>query len=436
METSLSAVRRETRRFRLWMGALTALLLVLVVGALGLGRYGISPHDTVTLLLEPLGFDAELEGKRRVVENLLFQVRLPRIALAILAGAGLSAAGAAFQALFANPLASPDTLGVATGASFRAVLGILCGATGLGIQFCALASGLLSVFLVLAIARVRGESGLLMMILAGMVVAALFTALISLVKYVADPQDVLPQITFWLMGALSGATVDRVLAGAPLILLALVALELFAWRLNVTTLTPDEELAPDEVRIDVRATGLNFRDVMWTMGLLPEEALENGFSGPSLGLEAAGVVRAVGRNVTKFVPGDAVVAFGPACFSTVMTTKENAVAKKPETHAAGLFVREDLGRVRRRFRDVESARIDLEENDFAKARAVQFQGRARDFAGGVVVDVADRDGFRRGGREAPRAEERGEREAQFLHRYSGAETPAFMRGRKRRSLYG
>lgn len=98
-----------------------------------------------------------------------------------------------------------------------------------------------------------------------------------------------------------------------------------------TTLTPDEELAPDEVRIDVRATGLNFRDVMWTMGLLPEEALENGFSGPSLGLEAAGVVRAVGRNVTKFVPGDAVVAFGPACFSTVMTTKENAVAKKPET---------------------------------------------------------------------------------------------------------
>ena len=108
METSLSAVRRETRRFRLWMGALTALLLVLVVGALGLGRYGISPHDTVTLLLEPLGFDAELEGKRRVVENLLFQVRLPRIALAILAGAGLSAAGTAFQALFANPLASPD----------------------------------------------------------------------------------------------------------------------------------------------------------------------------------------------------------------------------------------------------------------------------------------------------------------------------------------
>ena len=242
-------MRRETRRFRLWMGALTALLLVLVVGALGLGRYGISPHDTVTLLLEPLGFDAELEGKRRVVENLLFQVRLPRIALAILAGAGLSAAGAAFQALFANPLASPDTLGVATGASFGAVLGILFGATGLGIQFCALASGLLSVFLVLAIARVRGESGLLMMILAGMVVAALFTALISLVKYVADPQDVLPQITFWLMGSLTKTTMNSFVWSVIPMIIGLSMIFIFRWQINLLTL--DEE--------EARSLGINIR---------------------------------------------------------------------------------------------------------------------------------------------------------------------------------
>lgn len=240
MTTSLAAVRRDARRFRFVMGALFLVLLLFVLVALGLGRYGISVHDVAALLLRPLGLEIELEGKRRIVENLFYQVRLPRILLAILAGAGLSAAGAAFQALFANPLASPDTLGVATGASFGAVLGILFGATGLGIQFAALASGLISVFLVLVIGRVRGESGMLMMILGGMVVAALFTALISLVKYVADPQDVLPQITFWLMGALSGATVESLLAGAPLILLGLLALELFAWRLNVTTLSPDE----------------------------------------------------------------------------------------------------------------------------------------------------------------------------------------------------
>lgn len=91
----------------------------------------------------------------------------------------------------------------------------------------------------------------------------------------------------------------------------------------------EKALEPDDVRIAVRATGLNFRDVMWAMGLLPEEALENGFSGPTMGLEASGVVTAVGANVTHVVPGDAVVGFAPACFGTVITTKAEAVAKMP-----------------------------------------------------------------------------------------------------------
>lgn len=91
----------------------------------------------------------------------------------------------------------------------------------------------------------------------------------------------------------------------------------------------DAELGADEVRISVKATGLNFRDVMWAMGLLPEEALENGFSGPTMGLEASGVVTAVGANVTHVMPGDAVVGFAPACFGTVITTKSEAVAKMP-----------------------------------------------------------------------------------------------------------
>lgn len=91
----------------------------------------------------------------------------------------------------------------------------------------------------------------------------------------------------------------------------------------------DAELGADEVRISVKATGLNFRDVMWAMGLLPEEALANGFSGPTMGLEASGVVTAVGTNVTHVAPGDAVVGFAPACFGTVITTKAEAVAKMP-----------------------------------------------------------------------------------------------------------
>lgn len=94
--------------------------------------------------------------------------------------------------------------------------------------------------------------------------------------------------------------------------------------------TQNRPLGPDEVRIGVRATGLNFRDVMWAMGLLPEEALENGFSGPTMGLEASGVVIEVGQNVAHVMPGDAVVGFAPACFSTEIITKADAVSKMPE----------------------------------------------------------------------------------------------------------
>ena len=101
-------------------------------------------------------------------------------------------------------------------------------------------------------------------------------------------------------------------------------------------------LADDEVRIAVRATALNFRDVMWAMGLLPEEALENGFSGPTMGLEAAGVVTETGCRVTGFKPGDEVLAFAPACFASEIVTREDAVAKKPQAlsfeEAAGVPV--------------------------------------------------------------------------------------------------
>ena len=166
-----------------------------------------------------------------MMENIVLNVRLPRVLLAIIAGAGLAMSGAAFQALFANPLAAPDTLGVATGASFGAVLGILWGWNGMGIQLMSLATGLSAVFFVIVISRVRNTSSILMIILSGMVVGALFSALVSLVKYAADPQDVLPSITFWMMGALTGT---------PMVLLGMLVLWLLRWRLNVTTLPTDE----------------------------------------------------------------------------------------------------------------------------------------------------------------------------------------------------
>lgn len=228
---------RVERHFNLLMLLLTAVLLLAAVTAMCLGRYELGLHEVVAVLL-PGGLDGV--DITRMMENVVSNVRLPRVLLAILAGAGLAASGAAFQALFANPLAAPDTLGVATGASFGAVLGILFGMPGMMIQLMSLGAGLVAVVLVITISRVRDNNSILMIILSGMVVGALFSALVSLVKFAADPQDVLPSITFWMMGAMTGATKASVLTGAPMIILGLIGLWLLRWRLNVTTLPADE----------------------------------------------------------------------------------------------------------------------------------------------------------------------------------------------------
>lgn len=229
--------RTRTRRFAAAMAALTVFALLFGAIAIGLGRYSLSLSDVLSVFF-PSFFD---EPASRTVENIVLSVRLPRILLALAAGAGLAVSGAAFQALFSNPLASPDTLGVATGASFGAVLAILWEMGGLGVQLMSLASGLAAVFFVLAISRVRGGGNpILMIILAGMVVGAFFTALVSLVKFVADPQDVLPSITFWMMGSLTGASKMSLLAGMPMILLGAGLLWLLRWRLNAAALPPDE----------------------------------------------------------------------------------------------------------------------------------------------------------------------------------------------------
>ena len=225
---------RRAARFRAFMTAGLLLTAATALAAVGLGRYGVAPADVARILM---GAGDELPLAAR---NIVLNVRLPRILLALCAGAGLSIAGAAFQSLFANPLASPDTLGVATGASFGAVLAILFGWPSAAVQASSLAMGLAAVALVVVAGRIRGESTVLSIILSGMMTGALFTALVSLVKYAADPQDVLPSITFWMMGSLTGASKTSLLAGMPMILLGAGLLWLLRWRLNAAALPPDE----------------------------------------------------------------------------------------------------------------------------------------------------------------------------------------------------
>lgn len=209
---------------------------VAVIFCMGIGRYRISVAETIQALFAVIT-GGEVEA---AVYSVLFHVRLPRILLALFVGAGLSVAGASFQSIFGNPLATPDTLGVATGASFGAVLALLLSDNMAVVQLMALLFGLISLFVTCMVSKMNGKSSIIMVVLSGMVVSSIFQALVSLVKYVADPEEDLPAITYWLMGSMSRATAQGLLIGVPFIVAGIAILFALRWRLNILSLQEDE----------------------------------------------------------------------------------------------------------------------------------------------------------------------------------------------------
>ena len=220
-----------------WVVGIIVALVATMLLAMGIGRYSISVGQIINTLLPSSLAMEEVDPNVRTV---IYTIRLPRVLLAALAGGGLAVSGAAFQSLFSNPLATPDTLGVATGASFGATLGIMLGFGSFGIQSCAFVAGVACVALVYFISRVKGESSMIMIILSGMVISSLFEAMVSLIKYTADPQDTLPEITYWLMGSLSGVGFDELLLGSPFIIIGMVIIFMLRWKLNTLSLHEDE----------------------------------------------------------------------------------------------------------------------------------------------------------------------------------------------------
>jgi iron complex transport system permease protein len=221
-------------------------LVILVVVALASGRYPLSPSEIATVLWNgAMGNDTATPA-----HAIVWQIRLPRVGVAMLVGAALSAAGAAYQHMFRNPLVAPDTLGVSTGAALGAVLGIFLGAGFLTIELAAFIGGLAAVGLVMLIAgRLSAHEALVTLILTGVVVASLLGAVISLLKYLADPYNQLPAITFWLMGSFAAASRSEIASLLPAVALALLVLVLLAWRINLLALPEDE----------ARALGVNTR---------------------------------------------------------------------------------------------------------------------------------------------------------------------------------
>jgi iron complex transport system permease protein len=227
---------------RLTTPALALGLLVLAAIAILVGPYPVSLADALRAAANRLS--GEIPPTATTLDTVLFFVRLPRVAAAMLVGAALAAAGAAYQGLFRNPLVSPDILGVSAGAGLGAVLGIFLSLPVVGIQLLAFLVGLGTVGLVLLIATsVRGREPVLVLVLAGVVVGALAGSVISLLKVLADPYDQLPAITFWLLGSLAAIKLEDLTTTVPVAALGLVPLALLRWRINVLSLGDEEARA-------------------------------------------------------------------------------------------------------------------------------------------------------------------------------------------------
>jgi iron complex transport system permease protein len=231
-------------------GALLAIILVplaVLYVSLFIGRFYVPAAAVARILASH--FLPITPNWSASMDTIVLQIRLPRAVMAMFVGAGLSVSGAAYQGMFRNPLVSPDILGVTAASGFGAALALLCSRGAVGLELIAFLFGILGVGLTYVLARTYRSTPILMLVLSGVIVAAFFSALLSGVKYVADPDSKLPAITYWLLGSLNGTTVQSLDMALPPIVIGAVGLMLVRWRLNVLSMG-DEEARSLGVRTD------------------------------------------------------------------------------------------------------------------------------------------------------------------------------------------
>lgn len=220
---------------------LTVLLLLLValicVSSL-LGRYAVRASDVLAACLGWMGLAPTVHGGAQVV----MELRLPRIVGAVLVGAALSVSGAAYQVMFRIPMVSPTILGVSAGAAFGAAIAILLSLPVLVVHLTTFGGGLLAVAItyVVGVKFCRGGNTTLAIILSGIIVSTLFTSLLSMIKYVADPYDKLPVIVYWLMGSLASITRDNLILPLLLMAAAFLLLYFLRWKINLLSFGDEE----------------------------------------------------------------------------------------------------------------------------------------------------------------------------------------------------
>ena len=223
---------------------ITLLVVVLVVVffiALCAGRYSIRVTEVVRILASSV-FDVTQTWDDRAY-GVIFTLRLPRTIGAVLVGAALSLAGAAYQGVFKNPLVSPDLLGVSSGACVGAAIAILLGMNSLGVQALAFAVGIGAVTLTMLIPRLFRSSSMMMLVLSGVIVRGMMDSVVGVIKYIADPETQLADITYWTLGSLVKVLSSDLFAIAPVIAAGCLMVLLLSWRINILSLGEQEARA-------------------------------------------------------------------------------------------------------------------------------------------------------------------------------------------------
>ncbi|PWL44105.1 MAG: iron ABC transporter permease [Bacillota bacterium] len=229
--------------------------LVVCIGSLCVGRYGIGPLEAVKILLSRI---IPMESTwTPTMENVVFRIRLPRMLVAAMVGGALSLSGSVYQGIFKNPLVSPDLLGVSSGACVGAAIAILLGLGGTGIQILALIAGLLAVLMTTMLPRLLKNRSTMVLVLSGIIVSGFFGAVMGIIKFVADPQTELAEITYWTMGSIAGANMQDVFSVLPAMAVAAVILLRMRWRVNLLSLGDGE----------AKTLGVNIRAVRGLMVL-------------------------------------------------------------------------------------------------------------------------------------------------------------------------
>lgn len=284
--------------------ALSSLILVVAIISLGLGRFSKLNVWNIPKILVNQVFPAFPQTWTATDESVLINLRLPRITAALIVGASLAISGTSYQALFANPIASSDTLGVTASAAFGAILGIFLDLGTIGVKLISFSMGCVAVLLVLSAASrlSKGRNLTVYLILVGMVASSLFHALLSVLKYVADPTDQLPKITYWLMGSFSNVKLQDLPFCILLFVIGAVPLILMRWRMNLLSLSEYEAKSMGENILLLRIITI----VCATLLTASSVALTGGISW--VGLVIPHIMRfIVGSDARKLLPSSALM---------------------------------------------------------------------------------------------------------------------------------